>query len=171
MKAGALTPATRHVLGVGADVAHRSMKAGALTPATPTYRWTSRWFPVTLNEGGGSHPRNAAPDEDFAVCGVFRSMKAGALTPATLQASQHPPGELERSMKAGALTPATHTPGCPRPPPSPTLNEGGGSHPRNAGPVVLLGVPVDARSMKAGALTPATLLDDEGRRQISDDAQ
>ena len=164
----------------------RSMKAGALTPATPCVRTMDRsWLPSTLNEGGGSHPRNARKDLPqrrrllegstlnegggshprnafrpgrVHVIGL-RSMKAGALTPATPTRSRRAPGASHRSMKAGALTPAT--PACPTVWPQkvelpersmkagaltpatrrrswrtrrrcPSLNEGGGSHPRNA---------------------------------------
>ena len=59
MKAGALTPAIRDVADLAHDVAlARSMKAGALTPAILASARSCGPASSTLNEGGGSHPRN-----------------------------------------------------------------------------------------------------------------
>ena len=61
MKAGAFTPATPASLIVGRGSQSRSMKAGAFTPATPatmTLLGIGLVLTVTLNEGGGFHPRN-----------------------------------------------------------------------------------------------------------------
>ena len=82
------------------------MKAGALTPATPPEAGNPWRLLRALNEGGGSHPRNASdrpPRRDHEE----RSMKAGALTPATRRVDSVSDANVARSMKAGALTPAT----------------------------------------------------------------
>ena len=138
MKAGALTPATRGTYdGTPLWLRGRSMKAGALTPATPAAAPTTAQRGVSaLNEGGGSHPRNARHLRRHTA--VFqRSMKAGALTPATrLDACRQALAADRRSMKAGALTPATRRRRMRSRRACRSLNEGGGSHPRNAGAVV-----------------------------------
>ena len=83
------------------------MKAGAFTPAI-------------LVE----------PVRDVVV--VVRSMKAGAFTPAIPGRGDIGPIDVhERSMKAGAFTPAIPSRPSRRTPGRPSLNEGGGLHPRN----------------------------------------
>ena len=90
---------------------------------------------MTLNEGGGLHPRN--PDHGLQDDAKARSMKAGAFTPATRRPRplRRCPGSCPpRSMKAGAFTPATLA----------------------WGQVADRSTGIDLRSMKAGAFTPAT---------------
>ena len=87
---------------------------------------------MTLNEGGGFHPRNPGLRCGLLTASNHRSMKAGAFTPATPVMSQHNRGES-----------------------SIPLNEGGGFHPRNPTSGVTFSE-VGKRSMKAGAFTPAT---------------
>ena len=84
-------------------------------------------------------------------------MKAGALTPATLEQRVSKTKGTSSLNEGGGSHPRN---ACgmafPIVRPSGPLNEGGGSHPRNAAKVATIDDTAEARSMKAGALTPAT---------------
>ena len=109
---------------------------------------------IPLNEGGGLHPRNALLPT-VPLTAQERSMKAGAFTPATPDVAGQRLRDRQRSMKAGAFTPATPPVVGDADTVPPSLNEGGGLHPRNALERRFMAV-AGHRSMKAGAFTPAT---------------
>ena len=131
------------------------MKAGALTPATRRGR-SGRRCGRPLNEGGGSHPRNAS----------WPTRRSRRRMPLNEGGGSHPRNAMWRRTslrrrctlnEGGGSHPRNATDGpSTATSSSSTLNEGGGSHPRNAVAGWDVDDDVGDRSMKAGALTPAT---------------